>query len=122
MKHPLNLKSPCANCPFLKKGAIELRPGRIEEIMERIEDDTIIFPCHKTVRYDKANDDEESVVPFMDSSACAGAMIYLAKIGRPNIAMRLGARMGLISEADLMAQSDKVIDPPPRALRDLEGL
>jgi hypothetical protein len=26
------LKAPCANCPFLKAGGIELNPGRLEGI------------------------------------------------------------------------------------------
>jgi len=33
------LRRPCANCPFLKQGAIELAPGRLDGIVETLVSD-----------------------------------------------------------------------------------
>lgn len=33
------LKRPCENCPFLKEGAIELRPGRLQGIIDGLVND-----------------------------------------------------------------------------------
>ena len=50
IKQHYRLKKPCANCPFLKEGAIPLSRGRLEGIISTlIEDDHSTFQCHKTV-------------------------------------------------------------------------
>ena len=50
IKQHFRLKKPCANCPFLKEGAIPLSRGRLEGIISTlIEDDHSTFQCHKTV-------------------------------------------------------------------------
>ncbi len=91
---------PCANCPFLKVGAIDLAPGRVEQIARnQIKHDDRPFMCHKTL--DKEN-----------RSYCAGALIYLEKAGRPNIVMRLGRSLGMYDPAKFDAVLDTVIDPP----------
>jgi hypothetical protein len=45
-------------------------------------------------------------------SMCAGAMIYLEKLGRPTVAMRLGVQFGLYDPTRLDASRDDAIDPP----------
>lgn len=75
------LRKPCANCPFLKSGAIELRPGRLAGIIENlVDDDHSTFFCHKTVsRADNQHLDTGEYLPVGTESMCAGAMIYLEK-------------------------------------------
>lgn len=115
----LNLKKPCANCPFLKKGAIELRKGRIEGIaQDLIDDDRTPFLCHKTVFAKNANgthveneDGTTSYKPGTKDSACVGSMVFLLKAGAPNVSMRMGAALGLLDYKALNALNDLVIEP-----------
>lgn len=86
------LKRPCANCPFLKEGAIALSPGRLEGIVENLMDnDGSSFHCHKTVHSKLGGefDDEGEYQPSGKEAMCAGAAAYLMKKGRPTIGMRL---------------------------------
>lgn len=95
-----NLKKPCANCPFRKEGAIELRPGRVKGIVKDLKrDDHSIFVCHKTL-------DSKQV------SACMGALGYLWREGRRMPVMaRLALVYGLITKEDLEAVQADLIDP-----------
>ncbi|MGD8106380.1 hypothetical protein ACQE32_06885 [Pantoea sp. FN0302] len=44
------LKKPCANCPFLKEGGIELNEGRLDGIKsDLIKNSFASFACHKTI-------------------------------------------------------------------------
>lgn len=93
------LKKPCANCPFLKEGAIELQEGRVEGIIKDMTThDDRPFMCHKTL-------DNET------QSYCTGAMIYLEKVRRPNIAMRIGNMLKMYTPHKVLEFADKVIDP-----------
>lgn len=96
-KELFRLKKPCANCPFRNDGnAINLSDARFKEIVESItQDDSITFPCHKTV-YDSDGRETKN-----QSAYCVGAMAYLYKTGQPNVAMRLGFATGLITESEL---------------------
>lgn len=95
------LRAPCANCPFRKVGAIPLRAGRVEGIIEQLTtDDQSTFPCHKTTG-----------TRGRTPSYCAGALIYLHKAGQPNVAMRLGHILGMFDPAKLAASFDEVIEP-----------
>jgi hypothetical protein len=121
------LRKPCSNCPFLKDGAIELNPGRVEGIIEDLlVDDHSSFYCHKTVHNDKSGgewDEEGEYHATGKESMCAGAMIYLEKVGRPNVPMRLGRAYRIYSPDVLAPHFDKVIEPlngdtaPPRPFR-----
>ncbi|TXH13249.1 MAG: hypothetical protein E6R03_11665 [Hyphomicrobiaceae bacterium] len=110
------LKRPCNNCPFLKAGAIELAPGRIEGIIQALmSDDLEAFPCHKTTHggdfeYDPETGEEVRYVPDGRESYCVGAMAYLLKKRSPNVAMRLGAAFGKLSYAKLTRLFDRIID------------
>lgn len=110
------LVKPCANCPFLKDGAIELADGRLDGIIaDMVRDDHSTFQCHKTVHNNRTGgdwDDDGKYVPSGHESMCAGAMIYLEKLGRPTVGMRLGRIMGLYSPDRLAASFDDIIDPP----------
>lgn len=121
----LNLKRPCKNCPFLVKGAIELREGRVDQIArDLIADDTSPFLCHKTVHGKNAdgqhieNDDGTTTyIAGKKDSVCVGSMVLLLKVGAPNVAMRMGSAFKMIDFDELRALSDLVIDP---ATLDLE--
>lgn len=115
----LNVKRSCANCPFRKQGAIELHPGRLEGIVgDLLADDRTPFLCHKTV-YREGNEGEvvvdedgnEESLPGPKSSVCAGSMVFLHKLGQPNVAMRLGYALKMITPEDLDAQRDQIIEP-----------
>ena len=109
------LHSPCGNCPFLKFGAIELAPGRLDGIVEQlVTDDHSTFHCHKTVHNDRTGgvwNDEGHYVASGKESMCAGAMIYLEKMGRPTVGMRLGRVFGLYDPDRLRPTFADVIDP-----------
>lgn len=95
----MRLKTPCNNCPFLKKGAIELRPGRLDGIVDDLlRDDMSTFQCHKTVHHKNGGEwDEEGVYrPSGNEAMCAGAAAFLMKRGRPTVGMRLGLVTGAV--------------------------
>jgi hypothetical protein len=107
------LKRPCANCPFLKQGAIELAPGRIEGIIAHLlEDDWNTFPCHKTVHGKNGGewDDEGEYQSSGKESMCSGAMALLHKVGQPTVPMRLGIVMGKLKVDDLEAVAPLIIE------------
>lgn len=115
----LNVKRACANCPFRKEGAVELHPGRLEGIVgDMLADDLSPFLCHKTV-YSPGNvgevvedeDGNEECLPGPKSSVCAGSMVFLHKLGQPNVAMRIGFAMGMIKPESLDAQRNQIIEP-----------
>lgn len=114
----INLKKPCANCPFLRDGAIDLDPGRLEGIVRNLEsDDGINFQCHKTVHGPKGGDwveddsGENQYEPSGQESMCVGSAIYMLKIGRPSISMRFALITKMIRLTDLTSQNHKIIDP-----------
>ncbi|GAB2875358.1 hypothetical protein GCM10027093_08460 [Paraburkholderia jirisanensis] len=109
------LRKPCANCPFRTHGAIELAPGRLAGIVDGlVNDDRSTFHCHKTVHNDRTGgewDDEGTYHASGSESMCAGAMIYLEKLGRPTVAMRLAVLFKLYDPARLLPHYGSVIDP-----------
>jgi hypothetical protein len=91
------LNKPCADCPFLKEGAIYLSPGRLEGIIQTLlANDACVFFCH-TARKKKAY--------------CLGAMVYLDKCGRPNVPMRIGWACKELPQGRLERNKDRIIDP-----------
>lgn len=111
------LKRPCANCPFLKSGAIELAPGRLEGIVNGLmEDDHSTFHCHKTVHSRKGGefDDDGMYHASGNEAMCFGAASYLMKIGRPTIGMRLGIITGSVPRTFWNDQAGIIIEPLPK--------
>lgn len=110
------LRKPCANCPFRRKGAIELMPGRLEGIVkDLLEDDTSTFTCHKTLKaVPEPVDDEDGPLPRRvyqeGEKMCAGAATYLQKQGRPSIGMRYALMMGSIPPDQWSDAEPLVID------------
>lgn len=116
------LKRPCKNCPFLKKGAIELMPGRLEDIVEGlVKDDSSSFVCHKTLApaeddiesdHDQDNEIQKRRINLDAGEAmCAGAAAHLMKIGRPTIGMRLSILSGALAATHWSEAAPLVVDP-----------
>lgn len=109
------MRRPCENCPFLNVGAIELTPGRIKGIIDTlVSDHHSTFHCHKTVHNGRTGgewDDEGNYVASGDENMCAGAMIYLEKLGRPTVGMRVGRVLRMYSPDDLTPHFEAVLDP-----------
>jgi hypothetical protein len=115
MEAAFRLKKPCANCPFLKCGAIDLAPGRLDSIIAQlVGDDHSTFQCHKTVHHKVTGgqwDEEGHYHSSGKESMCAGAIIYLEKMGRPTVGMRLGRVFGVYDPKVLAPHHDLVLDP-----------
>ena len=106
IRQHLRLKKPCKNCPFLRVGAIELMPGRVEGIVRHlVADDHSTFDCHKTVHGPKGGEwidveDEEDggdgarYIPSGHEAMCGGAAAYLMSKRRPNVEMRIAFALG----------------------------
>lgn len=92
-----NLKKPCANCPFRTDIKPFIRGERAEEICESIIDSQQSFPCHKTIKHDEEGDG----IIGEKSEHCAGAMILLEKLERPNQMMRIAERLGMYDHTKL---------------------
>ena len=117
------MSKPCANCPFLKEGAIDLRPGRLEGIVNNLlTDDYSLFHCHKTVHHNVKGGEwstdpdtgREVYRPSGKESACVGSLIFALKAGRTPVALRFALMIGDAQYGTLMAQSAAIIDPPNR--------
>ncbi len=115
IENHFKLRRPCDNCPFLKIGAIELHPGRLEKIIQTLcDDDRSTFHCHKTVHNARTGgewDDDGHYHASGKESMCAGAIIFLEKMGRPTVAMRLGRVLGIYDPELLKPNYEHVIEP-----------
>jgi hypothetical protein len=88
------IKAPCEVCPFRRDVAPFLH--RATQIAKTLSDDRHWFACHETTGVKSGR----RVRPE-NQSQCAGSMRVLARMGRPNIAMRLAHFMRLIDIAAL---------------------
>lgn len=91
-----DLIQPCPKCPF----RTDCLPGWLGEeraagIATAITELQQTFACHETVEWD---DDEETCTPVTvndrNQQHCAGALILLEVLGRPNQLMRWMERLG----------------------------
>jgi len=116
-----NLKAPCANCPFRKdEGAIDLAPGRLEQIIKDIENEEVFF-CHKYLSGEETLDESGDIIAYKSGKGdqcCAGAIIYIEKkYGEQRCsALQVAKRLGWLPIKLMREHFDKVIDPPPEAL------
>lgn len=107
------LKKPCANCPFLRAGAIELNEGRLDGIKADLMSNSFAsFLCHKTT-YSTGGEDSECGEHYHASgkeSHCAGATAFLLANGMSTVFMRLALSDGLIKMSDY-DEAIALIDP-----------
>jgi hypothetical protein len=85
-----DLTAPCDSCPFRTDKLFRgLGIARKQEIADALTRRQQTFACHKTIDY---SGDESR---YNDNTQhCAGAMILLEKLGRPNQMMRWMERIG----------------------------
>jgi hypothetical protein len=86
-----DLRKPCNNCPFRTDIVFTLAQARVEQIVHAITELDQTFACHKHLK----NDDDGFNIPHKNDQHCAGAMILLERIHRPNQMMRIAERVGL---------------------------
>lgn len=102
-----DLKKPCDNCPFLRKGGIRLHRQRVLDIANGMLDSQgITFPCHKTT-VDSENEDGD-LVPTAKSQHCAGALIFAEKNNTATQMMRIMERLRGYDAKALMADKETV--------------
>jgi hypothetical protein len=112
-KH-FRLKTPCANCPFRREGAIELAPGRLDGIMQGLlANDQDTFHCHKTVHSSRGGvwNEHGDYQPSGHEAQCAGAAAFLLKAGRPSVLMRLAMMAGAIRPGHWDEAEPLVVEP-----------
>ncbi len=107
----MDLRAPCANCPFRNDIAPYLRVDRVEEILESIVDRDATFSCHKHNEFDENDEGESVVIEGRDAQHCAGAMILLENIDRPNQWMRISERLGFYRR-DRLKMDSPVYESP----------
>lgn len=112
------LKKPCQNCPFLKVGAIPLRPGRVEGIIaNHAIHDATTFPCHKTTsgkqggEWIEDEEGEEVYAPSGNESPCMGAIAYLTRMGRMPVLARIAIQYRMLTLDEITANYPIIIDP-----------
>lgn len=91
------LKTPCANCPFRTDVKAYLTQGRAEEIAEGITTEQQTFTCHKTL----SRDDDGNTLNSQQEQHCAGALIMLEHMDKPNQMMRIAERLGMYDRRQL---------------------
>lgn len=107
-----DMKTPCLQCPFRSDVHLYISADRAEEILDAITNGGQTFACHKTTEF--ADDGEH--VPSAGEQHCAGALILLEKIERPNQMMRIMERLGeydrtrLDMDAPVYEDPDAMID------------
>lgn len=90
----MNMKEPCKDCPFRTDIEPYLYPKRIDMLERELVDEQKTFTCHKkahSLGYDKSKDEVH----------CAGALIILEKLKRPNQWMRIAERIGMYDRSEL---------------------
>jgi len=105
-----DLKAPCAQCPFRTDVVPYLTPERAEEIVAGITEGDGAFVCHKTLKHVDGELQEHD-----DSKHCAGALILLERVDRPNQVMRIAERLGLYNRTGLDMRAP-VFETPQRML------
>lgn len=101
-----DMKKPCPNCPFRSDRVFPLHPERARSILDGIMSG-LTFSCHKTIDYDALEENGEEDVcdvhhtPSEGEQHCAGALILLEKMKRPNQMMRIAERLGMYDHTKL---------------------
>lgn len=99
-----DLKRPCDNCPFRRKGGVRyLAPRRVAEITHAMLDSQgSTFACHKTTVESEDDEGMSRRETTSNSQHCAGALIFAEKNGNANQAMRIAERLGLYDAKELL--------------------
>lgn len=114
-----DLKKPCDNCPFRSDRVFYLHEERVEEILHGMIEEQRTVTCHKTIDYSKEDESGEHIAQ-PDDQHCAGALILLEKINRPNQMMRIAERCGFYDRTKLNMASP-VYDTPEEMRRTIRN-
>lgn len=98
-----DLKRPCANCPFRSDIMFHLNTDRVEEILDGILYQDATFACHKTTHGEEVEDDEGNTYYNHTGKEqhCAGALLLMEHMERPNQMMRIAERLRLYKRDEL---------------------
>lgn len=113
------MKQPCPKCPFRSDIRAYLRPERAREIADGLTRQQATFACHQTTEHD----DDGEYIPGSEEQHCAGALIVLEKMNRPNQMMRWMERIGgydrrkLKMDAPVFATMREFIAAQPKRLK-----
>jgi hypothetical protein len=100
-----DLVRPCKDCPFRTDIPAYLSRARVREITSALIDRQATFTCHKTNAFDDDEDGNSCTVETKDSQHCAGALIFLERLQRPNQMMRWMERIGAYDRTKLDIKS-----------------
>lgn len=95
-----NRVTPCKLCPFRTDVRTYLTRSRVLEIEHSMVGLQQNFPCHETT---DMSGDEPQVTP--ETSHCAGGLILLERMNRPNQMMRIAERLGFYDRGKLNMQA-----------------
>lgn len=109
-----DLKRPCKDCPFRTDVKPYLTASRAREITDAITRQQATFSCHKTNQLVDGDDGENEVLETGKSQHCAGALIMLERLERPNQMMRIAERLGMYDASKL--DMDAPVFDSPRAM------
>ncbi len=95
------LTSPCAHCPFRKDIPAYLTKRRVQGFKEALVDDQQTFACHETTKHRGGDNPFNEGAVTADTQHCAGAMVLLERLEKPNQMMRIAERLGLYDRRKL---------------------
>jgi hypothetical protein len=95
------MTAPCPKCPFRTDVEPFLRRERAEEIADVLVRQQGHFQCHATVDYSDPDDEGHGRADTRNAQHCAGALIMLERMGRPNQMMRIAERLGMYDRTRL---------------------
>jgi len=94
-----NLKKPCSDCPFRCDVEPYLTKDRVLDICNAMISEQKTFACHKTTGIDGEKYKKSAV------EHCAGALVFLETLNRPNQMMRIADRLGYYDRTKLNMKS-----------------
>lgn len=95
------LTTPCAKCPFRTDIPAYLTKARVQELERALVGQQQTFTCHETTVPDDGDEDGVAMMDGPRAQHCAGALILLEKIGKPNQMMRISERLGMYDYSKL---------------------
>ncbi len=109
-----DLRKPCKSCPFRTDVKPFINAERAAEIGDAITTQQQTFACHQHTQFDQDDEGEEFNVPHGGDQHCAGALILLEKLGKPNQMMRIAERLRMYDHTRL--KMDSPVYPSVRAM------
>lgn len=96
-----DLVRPCKDCPFRSDVRAYLSKRRVREIIDAITRQQGTFSCHKTNEFGEDENGNSRTIETSKTQHCAGALIMLERLERPNQMMRISERLGFYDRTKL---------------------